>query len=144
LLRLCRRKKTLATDGEIDFGAYTREQLDNAVSRMDRYRYPINYRNLVAEYQRRRVDERQAVELTAKSGSVAPPDNMISVPRVIAVTFEPNAGLSKWLRPSRNDFHLVASGTVQVDGAMVRNHCRLNARRTSSRSSRAMLSSSGR
>jgi rhomboid protease GluP len=110
----------LATDGEIDFGAYTREQLDNAVGRMDRYRYPINYRNLVAEYQRRQVAERQAAELAAKSGSVALPDNMISVPRVFAVTFEPHAGLSKWLGPSRNDFHLVASGTIQVDGAMVR------------------------
>src|ERR1700756_3407014 len=59
LWRLCRRKRTLATDGEIDFGAYTREQLDNAVGRMDRQRYPINYRNLVAEYQRRQVVERQ-------------------------------------------------------------------------------------
>jgi hypothetical protein len=80
----------LATDGEIDFGAYTREQLDNAVGQMDRSRYPINYRNLVAEYQRRRVAERQAADLAAKSGSVAPPDNMISVPRAFAVTFEPN------------------------------------------------------
>jgi rhomboid protease GluP len=110
----------LATDGEIDFGAYTREQLDNAVSRMDRYRFPINYRNLVAEYQRRRVAERQAQELAVESGTVAPLDNMLSVPRVFAVKFEPNAGLSKWLAPSRNDFHLVASGTVQVDGAVVR------------------------
>jgi hypothetical protein len=43
----------MATDGEIDFKAYTREQLDSAVTRIDRQRYPINAQNLVTEYQRR-------------------------------------------------------------------------------------------
>jgi rhomboid protease GluP len=110
----------MATDGEIDFSAYTREQLDSAVSRMDRYRYPINYKNLSAEYQRRRIAERRATELAANSGTVAPPDNMLTVPRPFAVTFEPSGGPTKWLGPSRNDFHLVASGSIQVDGEIVR------------------------
>ena len=108
----------MATDGEIDFGAYTSEQLENAIGRMDRFSYPVDYRNLVAEYQRRLAGP-QAAE-PAKSGPVGPSDNATSVSRAFAVTFEPNAGLSKWLGASRNDFHLVGSGTVQVDGALVR------------------------
>lgn len=31
----------MATDGDIDFTTYTREQLVGAVSRIDRERYPI-------------------------------------------------------------------------------------------------------
>jgi rhomboid protease GluP len=110
----------MATDGEIDFRIYTREQLDSAIGRMDRGRYPINYRNLSAEYQRRRVAERQAAELAAQSGTAVPPDNMLSVPRRFAVTFEPQAGPNKSFGPSRNAFHLVASGSIQVDGPIVR------------------------
>lgn len=110
----------MATDGDIDFSAYTREQLDSAVGRMDRVRYPINYRNLTIEYQRRLRAERQADELAAKSGTSPPTDNMFSVPRVFAVTYEPGGAVGRWLAPSRNDFHLVASGTIQVDGGVVR------------------------
>jgi hypothetical protein len=81
----------MATDGDIDFSGYTREQLDNAVARMDHLRYPINSRKLITEYQRRRVAERQTAELAAKSAVVAPPDPMLSPPRPFAVTFEPRA-----------------------------------------------------
>jgi rhomboid protease GluP len=110
----------MATDGDIDFKTYTREQLDSAITRIDRQRYPINARNLLAEYQQRRVAERQAVELAAKAETVAPPDHMLSAPRLFAVTFEPTANLSNWLGPSRNDLHLVSSGTIRVDDALVR------------------------
>jgi rhomboid protease GluP len=110
----------MATDGDIDFKVYTREQLDSAITRIDRQRYPVNARNLIAEYQRRRVAEQQAVELAAKAETVAPPDHMLSAPRPFAVTFESTANLSNWLGPSRNDFHLVGSGTIRVDDALVR------------------------
>ncbi len=110
----------MATDGDIDFTTYTREQLDRAITRIDRQRYPINARNLIAEYQQRRVAERQAAELAAKAETVAPPDHMPSAPRPFAVTFEPTASLSNWLGPSRNDFHLIGSGTIRVDDVLVR------------------------
>jgi len=110
----------MATDGDIDFTAYTREQLDSAITRIDRQRYPINAQNLIAEYQQRLVAERQAVELAAKAGTVAPPDRMLSASRAFAVTFEPTANLTNWMGPSRNDFHLVGSGTIRVDDALVR------------------------
>jgi hypothetical protein len=113
-------KGNMATDGDIDFRSYTREQLDGAVTRMDHQRYPINSQNLATEYQRRRTAERQAAELAVKSGTAAPPDNMLSVPRTFAMRLEPSAGPSNWLAPSRNDFHLIGSGTIQVDGNLVR------------------------
>ena len=47
----------MATDGDIDFTTYTREQLDSAITRIDRERYPINARKLIDEYQRRKVEE---------------------------------------------------------------------------------------
>jgi hypothetical protein len=49
----------MATDGDIDFTGYTREQLDNAVARMDHQRYPINSRKLIEEYQLRKVAEKK-------------------------------------------------------------------------------------
>jgi rhomboid protease GluP len=110
----------MATDGDIDFKVYTREQLDSAVTRIDRHRYPINAQNLITEYQRRRVAEGQAVELAAKAGTVAAPDRMLSAARPFALTFEPTASFTNWLGPSRNDFHLVGSGTILVDDALVR------------------------
>jgi rhomboid protease GluP len=110
----------MATDGDIDFKSYTREQLDSAVTRIDRQRNPINAQNLITEYQRRRVAERQAAELAARSETVAPPDKMLSAPRTLAVRFEPSDSFSTWLAPSRNDFHLIGSGTIQVDGTLVR------------------------
>src|SRR5277367_774115 len=110
----------MATDGDIDFSGYTREQLDSAVARMDHQRYPINSQNLIAEYQRRRIAERQAAEIAAKSGTPTPPDPMVSPPRAFAVTFEPTASFMNWLGPSRNDFHLVGSGNLSVDDALVR------------------------
>jgi membrane associated rhomboid family serine protease len=107
-------------DGDIDFSLYTREQLENAVARMDRERYPINFQNLIAEYQRRRVAERLAAEVAVASGTVAPPDRMLSPSRAFAVTFEPTASFINWLGPSRNDFHLVGSGKLRIDDALVR------------------------
>jgi hypothetical protein len=88
----------MATDGEIDFSAHTREQLDSALSRIGRFRYPISYKNLTAEYQRRLIAERQATELAAKSGTQAPPDNMLTVPRTSSTAVDRRwrrAGCSK-------------------------------------------------
>lgn len=109
----------MATDGDIDFTTYTREQLDGAVTRIDRERYPINAQRLIAEYQRRRVAESQAAEQAARSETVVVPDHMLSVARTFEVMFEPSASFFNWLGPSRNDFHLMGSGTVRVDDALV-------------------------
>jgi rhomboid protease GluP len=110
----------MATDGDIDFKTYTREQLDSAVTRIDRQRYPINAQNLITEYQQRRIAEHQVAAEAAISGAAVLPDRMLSAPRPFTVMFEPTASFVKWLGPSRNDFHLVSSGSVCVSDALVR------------------------
>src|SRR5713226_6429550 len=110
----------MATDGDIDFTTYTREQLDSAVTRMDHARYPINSRNLIDEYQRRKAEEKKAAALALESKTVVVPDQMLSVARAFEVMFEPRGSFLNWLGPSRNDFHLIGSGTIQVDDALVR------------------------
>src|SRR5271156_1345140 len=110
----------MATDGDIDFTTYTREQLDTSVAQIDHQRYPINSRNLIDEYQRRQVEERKAADLTQETGRVVALDSMLSAPKAFAVTFEPTTSIANWLGPSRNDFRFAASGTIRVDDALVR------------------------
>jgi rhomboid protease GluP len=57
----------MATDGDIDFTTYTREQLDSAITRVDRERYPINARRLIDEYQRRQVEDAARARELAQS-----------------------------------------------------------------------------
>jgi rhomboid protease GluP len=106
-------------DGEIDFSAYTREELDNAIARMDRTRYPINARNLIGERQRRQELEKAAAALAVVSGTSLVPDGMVSAPKGFEVRFEPASSFFNWLGPSRNDFHLVGAGTVKVDDKLI-------------------------
>lgn len=110
----------MATDGEIDFRKYTREQLDSAVSRMDHERFPINSRNLISEYQRRKVEEKAAAALAAATATPMVPDRMLSAAKAFQVKFQPSTVFVDWLEPSRNDFHLTGSGTVQVDDTVVK------------------------
>jgi hypothetical protein len=107
-------------DGDIDFSRYTLEQLDDAVARIDRERYPINSRNLMAEHERRRAAEMKAAALAAKSGSPVIPDVMLNFPKVFRVSFAPAARWGQWLGASQNDFHLVGTGRVQVAGTVLR------------------------
>jgi rhomboid protease GluP len=94
----------MATDGDIDFTSYTREELDSAVSRMDRERYPINAQKLIAEYQRRREADRQATELAVKS------------PWSPDATFQ--VDFSKFWSGSRarNSFDLSRRGEISISG----------------------------
>lgn len=46
----------MSVDGEIDYGLLTREQLDEALERIDRLRFPINYSRLVTERAKRSAD----------------------------------------------------------------------------------------
>jgi hypothetical protein len=39
----------MATDGEIEYRTFTRAQLDEALERIDRQRFPRNYQQLTAE-----------------------------------------------------------------------------------------------
>jgi uncharacterized membrane protein YjgN (DUF898 family) len=50
----------MATDGEVDYTQYTREQLEDARWRIDRDRFPLNYQALMAEIERRRAEEQAA------------------------------------------------------------------------------------
>ena len=59
----------MATDGEIDYRSYTREQLEQVRARMDRQRYPLNYQHLSAEIERR--DALPAGEVAATAGQTA-------------------------------------------------------------------------
>lgn len=110
----------MATDGEIDFSKYTREQLDSAVSRMDHERYPINSRNLIEEYQRRKAAEAAAEALAKATAMPRAPDRMLSAPKVFRIRYQPFTYLLNWLEPSRNDLRLTGSGTVQVDGPLIK------------------------
>jgi rhomboid protease GluP len=114
----------MATDGDIDFSTYTREQLDSAVTRIDHQRYPINSAKLIDEYQRRKVAEKQAAALAKVSPVAVVPDHMLSTAKAFKVTFEPQSAFLNWLGPSRNDFHLIGSGSVRVDDALVCVHGR--------------------
>jgi rhomboid protease GluP len=110
----------MATDGDIDFTTYTREQLDSAVARMDHARYPINSAKLIDEYQRRKVAEKKAAVLAIESATPVVPDSMLSVAKTFDVTFEPSSSFFNWLGPSRNDFHLIGAGTIHVDDVLIR------------------------
>jgi uncharacterized membrane protein YjgN (DUF898 family) len=50
----------MATDGELDYRDYTREQLEDARWRIHRDRFPLNYQALMAEIERRRAQEQAA------------------------------------------------------------------------------------
>ncbi|HYB64251.1 MAG TPA: YjgN family protein [Steroidobacteraceae bacterium] len=50
----------MGTDGEIDYRRYSRAALEDALQRIDRARYPLNYQRLVAELERRRSEEAAA------------------------------------------------------------------------------------
>jgi uncharacterized membrane protein YjgN (DUF898 family) len=54
----------MGMDGEIDYRAYTRQQLEDALARIDRTLYPRNYQNLLAELERRRTAEQGAAAAT--------------------------------------------------------------------------------
>jgi len=54
----------MATDGEIDFRSFTREQLDEALERIDREHFPLDYQALTAEIERRKWE----AEVAARAG----------------------------------------------------------------------------
>ncbi len=54
----------MATDGEIDFRSFTREQLDEALERIDREHFPLNHQALTREIERRKWE----AEVAARAG----------------------------------------------------------------------------
>jgi uncharacterized membrane protein YjgN (DUF898 family) len=60
----------MGTDGEIDYSSYTLEQLEDALRRIDRTLYPLNYQNLVMESERRR-EQARAAEAAADTARAA-------------------------------------------------------------------------
>jgi len=50
-------------DGEINYSTYTREQLSEALSRIDRARYPLNFANLTLELGARLAEENYSASL---------------------------------------------------------------------------------
>jgi hypothetical protein len=61
----------MSDDGNINFQSYTRAQLQDALSRIDRERYPQNYKKLVAELSSRRDETFNVVALPPKPRSVS-------------------------------------------------------------------------
>src|ERR1700734_3926135 len=97
----------MATDGDIDFTTYTREQLDSAITRIDRERYPINARKLTDEYQRRQVEEAGLTDQLEKSP---------------AATYQVHFSEFWSSSRARNSFNLSRRGQVGIsdDGVVVR------------------------
>jgi rhomboid protease GluP len=108
-------KTTMATDGDIDFTTYTREQLDSAVSRMNRERYPINAQNLVAEYQRRQLEEKKAAGLARDSGSMMPAP-ALGAAKSPEATYEVHFGKVWSGSRARNSFQLSRRGEIGFSG----------------------------
>jgi hypothetical protein len=53
----------MAMDGDIDYSAYTGEQLQEALERIQKDRFPINFERLTIEIDKRRLDaERSAAK----------------------------------------------------------------------------------
>jgi len=74
----------MAVDGEIDFRGFDRAQLEDALRRIDRTRYPVNYQRALAELERRRAGpaagwpvpvENRSAAVTPVVVSGAPPDS---------------------------------------------------------------------
>lgn len=61
----------MGIDGTVDYSGYTRAQLDDALARIDRTIYPLNYQHLVAELERRRAQEQSAAAAQAASDAAA-------------------------------------------------------------------------
>jgi uncharacterized membrane protein YjgN (DUF898 family) len=61
----------MGTDGGIDYGSYTLEQLEDALRSIDRTLYPRNYQNLVAELERRREQAKTAEAAAAAANAAA-------------------------------------------------------------------------
>ncbi|MGP8035508.1 MAG: YjgN family protein [Steroidobacteraceae bacterium] len=61
----------MGMDGEIDYRSYTRQQLEDALARIDRTHYPRNYQNLVDELERRRTAEQGAAAAAATQAAAA-------------------------------------------------------------------------
>lgn len=59
----------MGTDGQIDYSRYTRAQLEDALSRIDRLLYPLNYQHLVAQLERCRAAEAAAAAAATKAQS---------------------------------------------------------------------------
>jgi len=59
----------MGMDGEIDYTRYSRAALEDALQRIDRAQYPLNYQHLVAELQRHQTAE--AAEEAARAAAAA-------------------------------------------------------------------------
>lgn len=62
----------MGVDGGIDYSRYSRAALEDALGRIDRTRYPLNYQQLVAELQRRQSEEAAAQAARAAATVSAP------------------------------------------------------------------------
>src|SRR5262249_26537556 len=81
----------MATDGgQIDYGKYSRDQLEQIRQRMDRERYPLNYQRLVTETARRDAEARAAAAVPPGPGSAAaPPPGPSAAPAGAPVRYRP-------------------------------------------------------
>ena len=97
----------MATDGDIDFTTYTREQLDSAITCIDRESYPINARKLIDEYQRRQAEEADLARELEKSP---------------AATYQVHFSKFGSGSSARNSFNLSRRGQIVIsdDGVVVR------------------------
>jgi len=106
-------------DGQIDYSQSTLDQLLDAVQRIDRERYPINYARLRAalETHGHRVSDGpeplfvSAVHLESEQ---APPVFTTSIRLSLG------RGILSWVEPPRNDFRLIGRGEIHVGSLLVK------------------------
>ncbi len=59
----------MAMDGDNDYSGYTREQLHEALERIQKDRFPINHERLIAEIEKRRLDADRTAPKRYRRGS---------------------------------------------------------------------------
>jgi uncharacterized membrane protein YjgN (DUF898 family) len=60
----------MATDGDVDYRSLTRAELEEALTRIDRTRFPLNYARLMAALEQRRAEENAASSAAQPSAAL--------------------------------------------------------------------------
>jgi len=111
------------SDGEIDYGQYTREQLLRMLPRINQEKFPLSYANACRELRKKwpEAPEDLSEALAARTAPMhmaMPPQALVEGTRRFSVRFSPPQG-SMAGGPSPNNMKLSGAGTVDVSPVAV-------------------------